>query len=57
MTKGKKNEILSNMDYKVNAIANAIQLVKAWIESKVIDRIKNNENGKIISSNINKATS
>ena len=43
------------MDCKVDAIANAIQSVKAWIISKVIDEVIQNKNREITSSNIDKA--
>ena len=55
VTKEKK-EKLNKMDYMVDLIANAVQLVKAWIETKVIDRVINNKNGEVISSNIKTAT-
>ena len=56
MTKGKKNEVLSDIDYKVDTIANAVKLVKAWITLKAINGVIQNKNGEIISSNIDKAT-
>ena len=51
---GKKEKLIL-MDYKVDAITNAVQLIKAWIEAKSIDRVINNENGDLINNEINTA--
>ena len=52
----RKKKKLTEMNYIVDTIANIVQLVKAQIVSNTIIGVVNNENGKIITDNINTVT-